>query len=97
MDNLTNIIIALITVCIPSLTTLLTSHSNKKRIEMYNAKQSIFQMIIEDKIRIIEGNIPENYQIILNEYDTYNKKGGNSYVHEKVEDYIKWYKEQKKR
>lgn len=92
-----NILIAFITVLIPSITTLITSHTNKKRTEMFSAKQSIFQMIIEDKIRTIEGNIPENYQAVLTEYDTYNKEGGNSYVHEKVDDYIKWYGKQKRR
>ncbi len=45
----------------------------------------------------LEGNIPENYQAVLTEYDTYNKEGGNSYVHEKVDDYIKWYGKQKRR
>ena len=37
------------------------------------------------------GNIPENYQNILKEYDIYEKNGGNSYVHEKVDAYKKWY------
>ena len=58
---------------------------------MHNAKQSILQLIVEDKIRVMEGGIPENKQNILKEFDMYSKKGGNSYVHEKVENYIKWY------
>lgn len=85
------IIVALITVAIPSITTIITSLIAKKDNFMHNAKQSILQLIVEDKIRVIEGGIPENKQNILKEFDTYSKKGGNSYVHEKVDNYIKWY------
>ena len=85
------IIITLITIGIPSITTIITSLIAKRDNYMHNAKQSILQLIVEDKIRVIEGGIPENKQNILKEYDEYNKKGGNSYVHEKVENYIKWY------
>lgn len=85
------IIISLITVAVPSVTTIITSLIAKKDNYMHNAKQSILQLIVEDKIRVIEGGIPENKQNILKEFDLYSKKGGNSYVHEKVENYIKWY------
>ena len=85
------IIVALITVAIPSLTTIITSLIAKKDNYMHNAKQSILQLIVEDKIRVMEGGIPENKQNILKEFDLYSKKGGNSYVHEKVDNYIKWY------
>ena len=85
------IVVALITVAIPSLTTIITSLIAKKENYMHNAKQSILQLIVEDKIRVIEGGIPENKQNILKEFDLYSKKGGNSYVHEKVDNYIKWY------
>ena len=85
------IIIALITVLIPSITTIITSLLAKRDNYMHNAKQSILQLIVEDKIRVIEGGIPENKQNILKEYDDYDKHGGNSYVKEKVENYLKWY------
>ena len=85
------VIIAIVSVAIPSITTIITSLLAKKDNYMHNAKQSILQLIVEDKIRVIEGGIPENKQNILKEFDEYNKKGGNSYVHEKVENYIKWY------
>lgn len=85
------IIIAVITVLIPSITTIITTLITRKENYMHNAKQSILQLIVEDKIRVIEGAIPENKQNILKEYDEYSKKGGNSYVHEKVENYVKWY------
>ena len=85
------IIMALITIGIPSLTTIITSLIAKRDNCMHNAKQSILQLIVEDKIRVIEGGIPENKQNILKEFDEYSKRGGNSYVHEKVENYTKWY------
>ena len=85
------VIISLITIAIPSVTTIITSLIARKDNYMHNAKQSILQLIVEDKIRVMEGGIPENKQNILKEYDEYSKKGGNSYVHEKIENYIKWY------
>lgn len=85
------IIVALITVAIPSLTTIITSLIAKKENYMHNAKQSILQLIVEDKIRVMEGGIPENKQNILKEFDLYSKKGGNSYVKEKVNNYEDWY------
>ena len=85
------VMITFITIGIPSITTIITSLIAKRDNYMHNAKQSILQLIVEDKIRVIEGGIPENKQNILKEYDEYNKKGGNSYVHEKVDSYIKWY------
>ena len=85
------VIIALITICVPSITTIITTIITRKDNYMHNAKQSILQLIVEDKIRVMEGGIPENKQNILKEYDEYDKNGGNSYVHEKVENYKKWY------
>ena len=86
-----NVIGAFVTVAIPSITTIITSRQAKKYNYMHNAKQSILQLILEDKIRVMEGGIPENKQAICNEYDEYDKDGGNSYVHGKVENYFKWY------
>lgn len=85
------VIISLISIMIPSITTIITSLIARKDNYMHNAKQSILQLIVEDKIRVMEGGIPENKQNILKEFDEYSKKGGNSYVHEKVEGYLKWY------
>lgn len=85
------VILTLITIGIPSITTIITTIITRKDNYMHNAKQSILQLIVEDKIRVMEGGIPENKQSILTEYDLYSKKGGNSYVHEKVDNYLKWY------
>ena len=85
------IIIALITLSIPSITTIITTLITRRDNYIHNAKQSILQLIVEDKIRVMEGGIPENKQNILKEYDDYNKHGGNRYVKEKVNNYTKWY------
>lgn len=86
------IIIALISAGIPALVTIITHFTTKKDNKMHSAKQSILQMIMEDKIRVLNKTIPENYQAIHKEFDEYLKDGGNSYVHEKVDDYDEWYR-----
>ena len=86
------VIIALITMGVPSVTTIISSLLAKRDNYLHNAKQSILQLIVEDKIRVMEGGIPENKQNILKEFDEYEAHKGNSYVHEKVDSYLKWYK-----
>lgn len=86
-----NIIIATITVLIPSLTTIYTNRATKIENRKHNAKQSIFQLILEDHVRVQEKRLPENYQEVCKEYDIYTKNGGNSYVKKKVNEYYNWY------
>jgi hypothetical protein len=86
-----DLITKILVVAIPSVTTIITTILTRRANNMNNAKQSIFQLILEDKIRVIEGGIPENKQALCKEYDEYDNDGGNSYVHEKVENYFKWY------
>lgn len=86
-----DLIAKVLVVAIPSVTTIITSMMAKRENKRNNAKQSIFQLILEDKVRVMEGGIPENKQAICKEYDEYSKDGGNSYVHEKVESYFNWY------
>ena len=88
-----NIIVAAITVLVPSITTLITSKSVKRQANKHLARQSIMQLILEDHVRSHEDKLPENRQAILDEYDEYVKSGGNSYIHGKVEEYEEWYKE----
>ena len=71
--------------------TLITSHYNKKDSRMHSARNSILQLIMEDKINVMEGGIPENKENVLTEYDDYRANNGNSYIHEKVDDYLEWY------
>lgn len=91
-----NVIIATITVLIPSLTTIYTNRATKIENRKHNAKQSIFQLILEDHVRVSEGRLPENYQEVCKEFDTYIKNKGNSYVKKKVEEYNNWYDKIKK-
>ena len=91
-----NIITALITACVPASVTLILGLNNKKLNKQHAAKQSILQMILEDRVRVSSGGLPENYQAILHEFDIYTKNGGNSYVHNKVDEYVEWYKSLRK-
>lgn len=88
------IIIALISAIaagLPTIATIISAilqdRSNKRNF----AKQSILNLINEDKTEALYGNMPDNYQNVLHEYDQYSKNGGNSYVAEKVESYKVWY------
>lgn len=87
----TEIIVALISAGIPATVTLISHCIQARDLRRSSAKQSILQMILEDKIAVQEGHLPENYQNILREYDEYHKNGGNSYVTDKVEAYKVWY------
>ena len=98
MDGgIVQIIVAAITVCVPASVTLITTASVKKQARKHSARQSILQLIFEDKVRYLEGFQPENYQAVLDEYDEYVKNGGNSYIKEKTNDYISWYKKVNKK
>ena len=90
MDNIVTIITAVCAAIAP-LTTAITAILQKRTNAKNAAKQSILQMILEDQVAVMYGNIPENYQNILNEYDVYSHNGGNSYITTKVEAYKKWY------
>lgn len=86
------IIATAITVCVPALVTIITTKSVKKQANKHSTRSDIMQLIIEDHVRNIENKPPENYQAILDEYDEYNGTGGNSYIHEKVDEYKQWYR-----
>ncbi len=86
------VIIALITAGFPTLTTAITAICQSRAAKKNAAKDSILQMIMEDHLAVLEDGLPTNYQNILHEFDIYSKNGGNSYVHEKIDDYKKWFK-----
>lgn len=87
----TQIIVTIITVCVPALVTILSTQKIKTQANKHACRQSILQLILEDKISVMEGKIPENYKSIMDEYDEYHQCHGNHYIDEKVEDYKKWY------
>lgn len=86
------IIITSITVCVPAITTIVTSLFARRQANKHQARSDIMQLILEDHVRVMEGKIPENRQIIHEEFDAYKKNGGNSYVHQKIEEYDDWYR-----
>ena len=83
-------IISAIAGALPTIATIVTALLQNRTSSRHNAKQSIFQMILEDKVAVLFNGVPSNYQNVLNEYDIYHKNGGNSYVTEKVEAYKRW-------
>ncbi len=87
------------TVCVPAATTIITTGVIKRQANKHACRQSILQLILEDKVAYMEGKLPgktgrlpENKQAIMDEYDEYKISGGNHYIDEKVEEYLKWHK-----
>ena len=89
---MTDIYVALITVSIPSLVTLITHIFSQRTSKMHSAKQSILQMIMEDVIAVeVLHKLPINRSSIYYEYDHYKKNGGNSDIDKKKQEYEEWY------
>lgn len=66
---------------------------SRQENKMHSAKQSILQLMLEDKLAVLEGKLPENYKDISIEFDDYIANYGNSYMHRKMDDYEAWYKD----
>lgn len=66
----------------------------KRDAERNNAKQSILQLMMEDKIDYYcDHKLPENRNRIYEEYDDYHNSGGNGMVTKKLQEYDQWYEE----
>lgn len=64
----------------------------REQLERNNAKNAILNMMTQDIIRAeLLHKMPENHQAILEEFDRYQKNGGNSYIKSKLSDYEEWY------
>lgn len=85
------IIVTAICSVIIAIINIISNYYTKKDNRMHAARQSILQLILEDKINVQEGKLPENRYNVQTEYDDYRANGGNSYIHDKVEDYLEWY------
>lgn len=85
------VLIALISAGIPTLATTVTAIIQSRASTRHAAKQSILQMILEDRVAVQEKSLPMNYQNVLREYDDYHKNGGNSFVTDKVNNYKEWF------
>lgn len=90
-DTVIVAIIGAIAAGLPTVATIITAILQARSSRRNFAKQSILNLINEDKTEALYGNMPDNYQNVLHEYDEYSKNGGNSYVHDKVDEYKKWY------
>lgn len=89
---MTEIYVALITVSVPSIVTLITHFFSQRTSKMHSAKQSILQMMMEDVIAVeILHKLPVNHSNIYYEYDHYKKNGGNSDIDKKMREYEEWY------
>lgn len=88
---LAQIIVSVITVCVPTIATLISNKSLKTQNNKHNTRSNIMQLIIEDHVRVAEKQLPENRQAIHEEYDEYIASGGNSYIHKKVDEYEIWF------
>lgn len=85
--------VSAVAAAVPSLVTAMTAARQANETKKHAAKQSILQMIMEDRMRVeLYKKPPENYQAIMKEFDVYTKAGGNSYVHDRVIAYEEWYK-----
>lgn len=88
----TEIVVALVSVGIPTLATVITTNGLKRQGKMHSAKQSILQMMMEDVIAVeVLHKLPVNYSNIHYEYDEYHKNGGNSDIDKKMKEYEEWY------
>lgn len=90
-DTVIVAIIGAIAAGLPTVATIITAILQARSSRRNFAKQSILNLINEDKTEALYGNMPDNYQNVLHEYDEYSKNGGNSYVAGKVDAYKKWY------
>ena len=67
--------------------------AQKRDAERNNAKQSILQLMMEDKIDYYcDHKLPENRNRIYEEYDDYHNSGGNGIVTKKLQEYEEWYR-----
>lgn len=86
-----SVLIALISAGLPTIATIVTTVFRGRASAKHSAKQSILQMIMEDHLAVAEKRLPTNYQNILQEYDVYHSRGGDTYVTEKVNEYKQWF------
>lgn len=89
MENFdwTQIIVTIITICVPAFVTLFSGMRTRKQANRNAARSSILTMILDDRIRMMRNEVPENYHAIHDEYDVYSENGGNSWLHQKIDEY----------
>lgn len=81
----------IVTVVVKNKSTNKKLDEHRRAMERHNAKQSILQLILEDKVDFQDGKFPQNYVQVHDEYDTYHANGGNGVMTKKVAEYDSWY------
>lgn len=89
MDS--SIIVALISAFVTVFSVVLSTFVQYRFATRNAAKSDILQMILEDHMAVQEGNLPTNYQNILNAYERYHKAGGDEFITDKKEEYKRWF------
>lgn len=94
----TSIIVALIAALPPTLAVVVKSKKTDDEIkhlsdtsEQSRIRSEIMALITEDKISVMDGELPTNYKDIMSLYDYYDGKHWNTYIHRKIADYQEWY------
>lgn len=92
MDTgISQIIVAVITVGVPSIVSAVFGALNHRQGKMNSAKQSILVMILDDQFHYEQfGKLPINQSRIAYEYKVYTKNGGNHDATERFEEYNEW-------
>lgn len=91
-DTVLLALISLGSCIVTAITTIITTIIRGRASARHSAKQSIIGLMSEDYVSYsCMKKMPINKIRILEEYDDYKNTGGNSYIHEKIEEYLKWY------
>ena len=85
-----DLLIALVAV-VPTVTTVIVGALQNRASKRRSSRSAITGLIVEDHVRVAEGQAPENEQAIHEEFDIYKSAGGNSYIQGKVENYDRWH------
>lgn len=94
----TSIIVTLIGAVVTIITVVYKAQNTDKKVDNMHAmseqsriRSEIMQLIMEDKLSVMEGELPSNYKDIMALYDYYDSQHWNTYIHRKVDAYEAWY------
>lgn len=94
----TTIIVAIITAIPTIITVVVKAKQTDNKVEKLHSsneqsqiRSEILQLVMEDKLSVMEGKLPTNYKDIMNLYDYYESQHWNTYTKRKVNEYEQWY------
>lgn len=76
---------------LPSIITIVVNRRSARETRKDAAKNSILLLIMLDKQKVSEGELPVNYERVLHEFDVYRTNFGNSYMEAVIGEYKSWY------